>query len=78
MSSEAVYYMADLETILKRSRSTIITWERNGWLPDDCAFHRDQSNFRYWTESQVESVKVWMASMNQGRVNAGRSQHGQT
>ena len=60
--------MADIERELDRDRSTIRTWERNGWLPKGLEFHRDESGWRYWTKAQIKKAKTWMASRNPGRT----------
>lgn len=60
-------YMAEIEKELDRDRSTIRTWERMGWLPDDLEFHRDEAGWRYWTRAQLEKGREWLASRNPGR-----------
>ena len=60
-TSETRHYMQDLEQELNRHRSTIVTWERQGWLPEGLQFHRDEQNWRYWDDAQLEQAKQWLA-----------------
>lgn len=63
-------YMAEIEDELKRNRSTIRVWEKQGWLPDGLEFHRDEAGWRYWTRDQLRRVKEWMAQRNPGRTGS--------
>lgn len=60
-------YMADIEVALNRDRSTIRTWEREGWLPEALEFKRDEAGWRYWDNEQLEQAHKWLASRNPGR-----------
>ena len=51
--------MDEIQGELKVHRSTIITWERKGWLPEGLEFHRDESKWRYWTKEQLEQARKW-------------------
>lgn len=53
-------YMDEITSELSRSRSTVITWERMGWLPSGLEFRRDEGNWRYWTREQLEQARAWM------------------
>jgi hypothetical protein len=53
-------YMKEVTKELERNRSTVITWERSGWLPEGADFQRDSGGRRYWTREQLEQVRAWM------------------
>lgn len=53
-------YMEEITRELNRSRSTVITWERMGWLPSGLEFMRDEGDWRYWTREQLEQARAWM------------------
>jgi hypothetical protein len=55
-------YMAEIESTLKRKRSTIITWDKLGRLPDELAFETDENGWRYWTREQLEKARKWVNS----------------
>jgi hypothetical protein len=55
-------YMAEIESELKRKRSTIITWDKLNRLPDDLAFQTDENGWRYWTREQLEKARAWVNS----------------
>jgi hypothetical protein len=69
---ERRYYMKELEQILDRDRSTIRTWEARNWLPPGLAFKRDDKDWRYWSQQQLEQAIEWLESRNPGRVEAGK------
>lgn len=52
--------MGEIERVLHRNRSTIRTWETQGWLPDGLEFKRDEIGWRYWTRAQLEEALVWI------------------
>jgi hypothetical protein len=52
-------YMDKICSELQVHRSTVITWERNGWLPEGLEFQRDESAWRYWTLEQLERARAW-------------------
>lgn len=64
----AVLHMAQLEKELDRDRSTIRIWITNEWLPSDCMPDKDDSGWQFWTPDQVDKIKAWMQTRNQGRV----------
>jgi hypothetical protein len=52
-------YMDEICSELKVHRSTVITWDNRGWLPEGLEFQRDESRWRYWTRDQFERVRTW-------------------
>jgi len=52
-------YMSEIQKELKVHRSTVLTWDSKGWLPDHLAFQRDESGWRYWTREQLEKAREW-------------------
>jgi hypothetical protein len=56
-------YMAKLEELLGRKRTTIRKWERDGLLPDELMPHRDEIDWRYWTREQAEGLKQFAAAL---------------
>jgi hypothetical protein len=61
-------YMAEIETELKRGRSTIVTWDNKGWLPEGLEFHRDENDWRYWTREQLERAREWLNDPSRRRA----------
>lgn len=61
-------YMAEISEALKRDRSTIVTWDTRGWLPDGLEFQRDESGWRYWTRAQLEKAREWVNSPTRRRA----------
>lgn len=57
-------YMDEITSELSRSRSTVITWERMGWLPSGLEFKRDEGNWRYWTREQLEQARAWINAVD--------------
>jgi hypothetical protein len=53
-------YMAEISRELVKDRSTVVTWDVKGWLPEDLQFHRDENGWRYWTREQLESARRWV------------------
>ena len=52
-------YMDEIQTELSVHRSTVVTWDNKGWLPEGLEFHRDENQWRYWTREQFEKVREW-------------------
>lgn len=52
-------YMEEIQRELSVHRSTVITWEVKGWLPDGLKFHRDENNWRYWDRKQLPAAHEW-------------------
>lgn len=61
-------YMAEISRELSRDRSTIVTWDTSGWLPDDLQFHRDEIDWRYWTREQLEAAREWVSNPTRRRA----------
>lgn len=61
-------YMSKIEDELKRDRSTIVTWDQKGWLPEGLEFKRDENNWRYWTLDQLEQAREWVNSPTRRRA----------
>jgi len=61
-------YMAEISSELKRDRSTIVTWDTKGWLPDGLEFHRDENGWRYWSREQLEQAREWVNSPTRRRA----------
>lgn len=61
-------YMAEISKELSRDRSTVVTWDTRGWLPDGLAFHRDENGWRYWTREQLEKAREWVNSPQRRRA----------
>jgi hypothetical protein len=53
-------YMGEIQRELKRDRSTIVTWDTHGWLPEGLEFQRDENGWRYWSREQLEQARAWM------------------
>jgi hypothetical protein len=53
-------YMGELQRELNRDRSTIVTWDKQGWLPEGLEFQRDENGWRYWSREQLEQARAWM------------------
>jgi hypothetical protein len=52
-------YMDEICETLAVHRSTVVTWDTKGWLPEGLAFHRDESGWRYWTVEQLGQARKW-------------------
>jgi hypothetical protein len=61
-------YMDEICSELKRDRSTVVTWDTKGWLPEGLAFQRDENRWRYWTREQLEQAREWVNSPNRRRA----------
>jgi hypothetical protein len=61
-------YMNEMENELKRDRSTIVTWDKKGWLPDGLEFYRDENGWRYWSREQLEKAREWVNSPTRRRA----------
>lgn len=72
-------YMSEIQSELKRDRSTIVTWDTKGWLPDGLAFKRDDNGWRYWTRAQLEQARAWMNAVDEsGKPLRRRAPHSAT
>jgi hypothetical protein len=61
-------YMAEITRELKRDRSTVITWDTHGWLPEGLAFSRDENGWRYWSRDQLERARTWVSDPSRRRA----------
>jgi len=61
-------YMAEISKELNRDRSTVVTWDTRGWLPEGLAFHRDENGWRYWTREQLDKAREWVNSPQRRRA----------
>lgn len=61
--SEPVY-IADVAARLDRKIGTVRKWEREGRLPEHLRPKRDERDWRYWSEEQVEAIKEWMVEVD--------------
>lgn len=53
-------YMSEISRELKRDRSTVVTWDTHGWLPEGLAFSRDENGWRYWDREQLDKARAWV------------------
>ena len=61
-------YMAEIERELKRHRSTVVTWDNRGWLPEELVFSVDENGWRYWSHEQLEKAREWVNSPTRRRA----------
>jgi hypothetical protein len=61
-------YMSEIQSELRRDRSTIVTWDNKGWLPEGLEFKRDENDWRYWTREQLEQARAWVNSPTRRRA----------
>lgn len=61
-------YMAEIQSELKRDRSTVVTWDTRGWLPEGLEFKRDENGWRYWDKEQLEKAREWVNSPTRRRA----------
>jgi hypothetical protein len=53
-------YMSEICTELVRDRSTVITWDKKDWLPEELKFQRDENGWRFWDREQLEKAREWI------------------
>lgn len=61
-------YMAEITAELKRDRSTVVTWDKLGWLPEGLEFSRDENGWRFWSHEQLERAREWVNSPTRRRA----------
>jgi hypothetical protein len=61
-------YMSEIARELVRDRSTVVTWDTKGWLPEGLEFQRDEQGWRYWTREQLERAREWVNSPTRRRA----------
>lgn len=59
--------MAEISEELKRDRSTVVSWDKNEWLPEGLEFQRDENGWRFWTRAQLEQAREWVNSPSRRR-----------
>jgi len=66
---ERLYTIGEVADELDRVPHTIRIWIYQHRLPEELMPQRDERNWRYWTEEQVEKLKVWVVEndMRPGR-----------
>lgn len=53
-------YISEVARRLNRVPHTVRQWSRDKRLPKELEPFRDEKGWRYWTEEQVEALKVWI------------------
>jgi DNA-binding transcriptional MerR regulator len=53
-------YIGEVAKELGRVQHTIRQWGRDKRLPKELMPSRDDNGWRYWTEEQVEKLKIWI------------------
>lgn len=66
-------YMSEIQRELNRDRSTIVTWDTHGWLPEGLEFQRDENRWRYWSHEQLEQAREWVNSPTRRRAPHSRN-----
>lgn len=54
------FYINDLAKEIDRTPHTIRCWERYGNLPVHLIPERDERDWRYWTQDQVQAISDWI------------------
>jgi hypothetical protein len=63
-------YMDEISRELSRHRSTIVTWDKHGRLPEGLSFSRDEGGWRYWDRDQLEKAREWVNAPTRSRFAA--------
>ena len=53
-------YISEAAELLDRREHTLRIWEYRAMLPQHLRAHRDEREWRYWTEAQVEEIGRWL------------------
>lgn len=64
MSTNKKYYIGELADAIDRVPHSIRIWQYQGRLPDHLLPNRDERGWRWWTEEQVEQIKIWMVEQD--------------
>ena len=56
----------DVERIIDRDRSTILRWERKGYIPSP---QKDSRGWRFYSDEEIEQIKEHLKSKNLQRQN---------
>jgi hypothetical protein len=57
-------YIGEAAERLGRRAHTLRVWIYDGRLPKELMPKRDERNWRYWTEEQVEGMKAWIKEID--------------
>jgi hypothetical protein len=55
-------YIGEVAEQLDRVSHTIRIWIYNNRLPKHLLPQRDERNWRWWTQEQVDEIKAWLES----------------
>jgi DNA-binding transcriptional MerR regulator len=58
--TERLYTIGEVADALDRVPHTIRIWMYQNRLPKELLPQRDERNWRYWTEEQLEGLKEWV------------------
>jgi DNA-binding transcriptional MerR regulator len=58
--SERLYTIGEVADELDRVPHTIRIWMYQNRLPNELLPQRDERNWRYWTEAQLDGLKQWV------------------
>lgn len=58
--NERLYTIGEVADELDRVPHTIRIWIYQNRLPDELLPQRDERNWRYWTEDQLDGLKQWV------------------
>lgn len=62
--NERLYTIGEVADELDRVPHTIRIWMYQGRLPDELLPQRDERNWRYWTEEQLNGLKEWVVEQD--------------
>lgn len=58
--NEKRLYIGEVAESLNRKPHTVRVWLYQHRLPEHLIPHRDERNWRYWTDEQLEGLKLWL------------------
>jgi DNA-binding transcriptional MerR regulator len=64
---EKRYTVSEVAEKVGRSAHSVRLWDRYSKLPTELMAQRDDSGWRYWTEEQVEGIKIWLLDIYPGK-----------
>ena len=64
--TKKTYTVGELAEEVNRSTHTVRLWDTYKKLPLELRAHRDETNWRFWTEEQVEGIKIWLLDIKPG------------
>ena len=62
--SERLYSIGEAAEALDRVPHTLRIWIYQNRLPEHLLPQRDDRNWRYWTEEQIEGLKQWVVDQD--------------